>query len=211
MQAPVLQYHHMNASDILSVVALLRDRLEPLERAAALADTLAGEQPLARRAAVLLGLFEQDGQVFLPFIRRSTQLRLHSGQIAFPGGGADPADRSLVETALREAREEIGLDPTRVQALGVLPPMLTVVSNFLVVPVVAWLPRGLGQVQVQQGEVGEFFSLPLAGLRDPANFHTELWVRDGQPRTIYFYDVAGYRVWGVTAYILHGFLALFEE
>lgn len=201
----------MEAQDILSLVALLHDRLEPLERAAVLADTLVREHPLVRKAAVLLGLFEQNGQIFLPFIRRSSALRLHSGQIAFPGGAADPTDRSLVETALREAREEIGLDPSGVKALGVLPPMLTVVSNFLVVPVVAYLPRGLGQVQLQMGEVAELFSLPLSGLTDPANFHSELWTRDGQSRTIYFYDVAGYRVWGVTAYILHGFLAILDS
>lgn len=201
----------MSAQDILSVIALLHERLEPLERAAILSDALAREQPLARRAAVLLGLFEQDGQIFLPFIRRSSTLRLHSGQIAFPGGAADPTDQSLVETALREAHEEIGLDLSGVKALGVLPPMLTVVSNFLVVPVVAYLPRGLGQVQLQMGEVAELFPLPLAGLSDPANFHTEIWTRDGQSRTIYFYDVAGYRVWGVTAYILHTFLALLNN
>jgi len=201
----------MNAYDILSVIALLRDRLEPPERAANLSDTLAGEYPLARKAAVLLGLFEQDGQIFLPFIRRSSTLRLHSGQIAFPGGAADPTDQSLVETALREAREEIGLDPSGVKALGVLRPMFTVVSNFLVVPVVAYLPRGLGQVQLQMGEVDELFPLPLAGLSDPANFHSEIWTRDGQPRTVYFYDVAGYRVWGVTAYILHTFLAILDS
>lgn len=201
----------MSAQDILSVIALLRERLEPLERAAILSDALAREQPLARRAAVLLGLFEQDGQIFLPFIRRSSTLRLHSGQIAFPGGAADLTDQSLVETALREAHEEIGLDLSGVKALGVLPPMLTVVSNFLVVPVVAYLPRGLGQVQLQMGEVAELFPLPLAGLSDPANFHTEIWTRDGQPHTVYFYDVAGYRVWGVTAYILHTFLALLDN
>lgn len=202
---------YMNALDIVSLVALLRDRLQPLDHAAILADTLAREDARARRSAVLLALFEQEGQIFLPFIRRSSQLRLHSGQIAFPGGGADPGDRSLVETALREAQEEIGLDASEVKTLGVLPPMLTVVSNFLVVPVVAWLPHGLGRVQLQLGEVDEQFSLPLAGLADPANFHSEIWTRDGQSRTIYFYDVAGYRVWGVTAYILRSFLALFQQ
>ena len=202
---------YMNAQDIISLAALLRDRLEPLEHAALLADTLAKEDMRARKAAVLLALFEQEGQIFLPFIRRSSQLRLHSGQIAFPGGGADPGDRSLIETALREAREEIGLDSSGVRTLGVLPPMLTVVSNFLVVPVVAWLPHGLGQVQLQPGEVDEQFSLPLAGLADPANFHSEIWTRDGRSRTIYFYDVAGYRVWGVTAYIMRSFLELFRE
>lgn len=202
---------YMNALDIVSLVALLRDRLQPLDHATILADTLAREDARARRSAVLLALFEQEGQIFLPFIRRSSQLRLHSGQIAFPGGGADPGDRSLVETALREAQEEIGLDPSEVKTLGVLPPMLTVVSNFLVVPVVAWLPHGLGRVQLQLGEVDEQFSLPLAGLADPANFHSEIWTRDGQSRTIYFYDVAGYRVWGVTAYILRSFLTLFQQ
>lgn len=200
----------MDTQDILSAVSLLRSHLEPIEQAGFLFDTLEGVYPQARKAAVLLALYEQDGHVFLPFIRRSSKLRFHSGEIAFPGGGFEYDDSSLIQTALREAREEIGLDTAAVEVLGVLRPVFTVVSNYLVVPVVVYLSRGLGAVQLQAGEVAELIPIPLYALRDPAIFHTEQWVRDGRARTMYFYDYNGYRIWGATARILHTFLAAMD-
>lgn len=200
----------MNTHNILSVADLLRARLEPVELADSLFDTLEGARPQARKAGVLLGLYEQDGYIIVPFIRRSSKLRFHSGEIAFPGGGAEHTDSSIIQTALREAHEEIGLDIETIEVLGVLHPIFTVVSNYLVVPVVARLPRGLGTVRLQSSEVAELIPIPLYALRDPAIFHTELWVRDGQARTMCFFDYKGYRIWGATARILHTFLATLD-
>src|ERR1700737_2463433 len=145
------------------VLLALRARLGPVELANELVDALEGHRPLARKAAVLIGLFEQEEELYLVFIRRATTLRSHSGEIAFPGGSVDLTDASPVETALREAQEEIGLDPSRVEVLGILPPVFTVVSNFLITPVVAFLPRGLGELNLQSGEVNKFFLFPLTG------------------------------------------------
>ncbi|MDQ2714364.1 MAG: CoA pyrophosphatase, partial [Chloroflexota bacterium] len=103
--------------DITEVVSRLRARLETPERARALAETLA-QQPPPRAAAVLVALFEQDAQTHLLFIRRASTLRSHSGEIAFPGGSIDAIDASPVMAALREAQEEIGLDPCLVEVLG---------------------------------------------------------------------------------------------
>jgi 8-oxo-dGTP pyrophosphatase MutT (NUDIX family) len=131
------------------ILTILRQRLLPIDHLPGPVDLVEGYLPHARIAAVLLPLFEQDGQIFLAFIRRATTLRSHSGEIAFPGGSVDPGDTSIVMTALREAQEEIGLDPARVEVLGLLSPVFTVVSNFLITPVVAFLPQGLGELHLQ--------------------------------------------------------------
>lgn len=193
------------------VVALLSKRLEPVERVDMLSDAFEGQLPHARKAAVLLGIFDQEGEPTILFIRRSSTLRAHSGEIAFPGGGIDPTDSSPIMAALREAQEEIGLDPARVEILGVLQPVFTVVSNYLVIPVVAFLPRGLGTLQLQASEVTEVILAPLHDLTNPANFHTEEWMRAGRTRTVYFYDYGSYRIWGATARILNELLETLER
>ena len=200
----------MDLSNIQSVVMALRSRLEPVERADALRDALEGQRPNARKAAVLIGLFEQEGEAMLIFIRRASSLRSHSGEIAFPGGAVDATDGSPVQAALREAQEEIGLHPARVQVLGILSPVFTVVSNFLITPVVAFLPQGPGELRLQASEVADLLLLPLRGLADPAIAHTEVWTRDGLARTVYFYDYGAYRIWGATARMLNALLGLLE-
>jgi len=203
----------MSKENIIDVVAALKNRLEPIESADALTDTLEGQLPHARKAAVLLGLFEHEGETTIVFIRRASTLHAHSGEIAFPGGGVEPTDSSTIMTALREAQEEIGLHPSRVEVLGVLHPVFTVVSNYLIVPVVAFLPQGLGPLQLQANEVAEIILIPLQGLNDPTitNFHTEKWSRAGQTRSVYFYDYGQYRIWGATARILNAFLQILNR
>jgi 8-oxo-dGTP pyrophosphatase MutT (NUDIX family) len=200
----------MNRQKMTDIVALLRKRLEPVERVNLLSDALEGQLPHARKAAVLLGLFDQEGEPTILFIRRSSTLRAHSGEIAFPGGGVDPVDSTLIMAALREAQEEIGLDPARVDVLGVLEPVFTVVSNYLIIPVVAFLPQGLGTLQLQASEVTEVILVPLQELMNPDIYHTEEWMRAGQTRIVYFYDYGSYRIWGATARILHALLEALE-
>jgi len=201
----------MDIQTMADVAALLRKRLEPVERVNMLSDALEGQLPNARKAAVLLGLFDQEGEPTILFIRRSSTLRAHSGEIAFPGGGVDQTDSSPIMAALREAQEVIGLDPARVEVLGVLQPVFTVVSNYLVIPVVAFLPRGLGTLQLQASEVTEIILAPLHDLTNPGIFHTEEWMRVGRTRTVYFYDYGSYRIWGVTARILTALLETLER
>ena len=196
----------MEIPDIPTSLHILHERLAPTARAEELVDSLEGYLPNARRAAVLLPLFEQDGELAIAFIRRATTLRSHSGEIAFPGGSVDSTDTSTVMTALREAQEEIGLDPTSVEVLGVLTPVFTVVSNFLITPVVAFLPRGLGELHLQTSEVKELILVPLRGLADPAILHTEQWMRNGMARLVHFYDYGPHRIWGATGRILNALL-----
>jgi 8-oxo-dGTP pyrophosphatase MutT (NUDIX family) len=199
---------HYNISEI---VQALRERLMPVELANSLSDALEGHRPNARKAAVLIALFEQNGETTIAFIRRATTLRSHSGEIAFPGGSVDNTDDSPIQTALREAQEEIGLDPSRAEVLGVLPPVFTVVSNYLITPVVAYLADGLGKLLLQESEVTELILTTVQGLADPMIAHTEQWTRGELTRTVYFYDYGPYRIWGATARILNILLSLLEE
>jgi 8-oxo-dGTP pyrophosphatase MutT (NUDIX family) len=201
----------MNIQKMTDIVELLRKRLEPVERVDLLSDALEGQLPHARKAAVLLGIFDQEGEPTILFIRRSSTLRAHSGEIAFPGGGVDPIDSTLIMAALREAQEEIGLDPARVDVLGVLEPVFTVVSNYLIIPVVGFLPQGLGTLQLQASEVTEIIFAPLQELMNPDIYHTEEWMRAGRTHIVYFYDYGSYRIWGATARILHALLEALER
>lgn len=201
----------MDVQNISSVLASLRRSLLAVERGDSLVDLVEGEHPRARKAAVLLALFAQHGETHLAFIRRASTLRSHSGEIAFPGGSAEPGDASLVDTAVREAFEEIGLLPGRVEVLGLLSPVFTVVSNFLIMPVVAYLPAGPGELQAQASEVAEVLLLPLQALADPAIAHTEVWTRENQARTVYFYDYGSLRIWGATARILNSLFDLLRD
>jgi 8-oxo-dGTP pyrophosphatase MutT (NUDIX family) len=198
----------MDLSNSKDVILALRQRLEPIQRAELLKDAHEKQYPSARNASVLIALFEENNETYMLFIRRASTLRAHSGEIAFPGGAADVSDVSLLITALREAQEEIGLAPSKVEVLGIMPPVFTVVSNFLITPVVAYLPDGPGTLQLQVSEVAEIIFLPLEGLADPSIYHTEQWVRDDVSHTVYFYDYGAYRIWGATARMLTMLLEL---
>jgi 8-oxo-dGTP pyrophosphatase MutT (NUDIX family) len=161
-----------------------------------------------RLAAVLVPLYARDGRPHLLFTRRSPQLTSHSGEISFPGGSHDATDRTLATTALREAHEEIGLAPESVSVLGSLAPVFTVVSNFLITPIVGWLGATPAPLVPNPAEVVEVIEAPLADLADPSIFHAEEWIRNGRPHPVYFYDLGPYRIWGATARVLRDLLEL---
>ena len=220
MQVPTtcVTIRSMNGLNMIHTVAALRAlhaRFISVERAASLFDSVEGHHPEARQAAVLIPLFIEEGTLYLTFIRRASTLRSHSGEMAFPGGKMEPADRSPVVTALREAEEEIGLDPAGVEVLGLLSPVFTVVSNHVITPVVAFLPNGLGTLHLQEAEVAELIVAPVSALLDPSIFHTEQFTRSGKTRTVHFYDYQSnyqvYCIWGATGRILTSLLAVLKE
>ena len=148
----------------------------------------------------------------LLFIRRAEHPHdRHSGEVAFPGGRVDPQDPDPVATALREAEEEIGLDPGQVEILGQLPAFHTV-SGYRVTPVVGLIPWPLA-LRPDPTEVAEVFTLPLDWLREPGHRHTRLWPHPAHPeaREIIFYQERdGRRLWGVSAWITVDFLGCLE-
>ena len=135
-------------------------------------------------------------------MRRSTLLRSHPGQISFPGGGAEPGDAGPEATALREAREETGLDPDGVDLLGMLPQIPLPVSNHLVTPVVGWWASP-SSVRADGSEAVDVFRTPVAELLDPAARGTSVLERDGFSfRGEAFQLRDGNILWGFTGVIL---------
>lgn len=153
-----------------------------------------------RPASVLVPLVERDAGLNLILTRRAALLKMHPGQIAFPGGKREPGDADALATALREAREEIGLEPRQVRVIGRLPAHETVTS-FAVTPFVGLVDGGYRPV-ADPIEVEEIFELPLAFAMDPANLqvHRRRW--HGRWRHYYVIPYGPHYVWGATARIL---------
>jgi 8-oxo-dGTP pyrophosphatase MutT (NUDIX family) len=153
-------------------------------------------------AAVLLPIIARDEPVVL-FTERSPHLARHAGQVSFPGGRVEDDDISLVQTALRETKEETGIDPAFVTVAGFLEAYETG-TGFAILPVVGLLSEGFALVP-QPSEVAEIFEVPLAFLLDPANRQKNQTEWMGRMRTFYSFRYNGHYIWGATAAMLVNF------
>lgn len=159
------------------------------------------DKPL-RPAAVLVPIWLRPDGAALILTKRSSRLKHHPGQIAFPGGKVDATDTGPEAAALRESQEEIGLDPSRVSVLGALPVHETV-TGFAVTPFVC-LIRGTFVPAPEAGEVEEVFTVPLAHVLSPTSYGVERRRWMGAWRRYYTVPYGPYYVWGATARILLG-------
>ena len=153
-----------------------------------------------RASAVLMPIFYEQGQYHILFTERSDEVNFHKGQVCFPGGTQESFDSSLLQTALREINEEIGLDTKNIEILGELDDTLTFVTDYVISPFVALIstPPAL---RTDGREVKGTFSVPLSFLMDEANFK-----QDSQS-----YEYEGHIIWGATARILRQFIGLLNS
>ena len=170
--------------------------------------------PLRVNAGVLAALFEEEGEARLILTRRSAGLRTHRGEVSFPGGRLDEGEDAAM-AALREAHEEVGLDPSSVTTVGWIHPVMTMVSASVILPVLATVPARPHLV-ANPAEVERVFDVALAELADPEIFHEERWHIEGRttPGTddnsfpVWFFEVSGEMIWGATARMIHELLCL---
>lgn len=161
-------------------------------------------------ASVLIPLVLRDDGLHVLLTRRTSHLRDHAGQISFPGGRAEPEDADAAATALREAKEEVGLPPSQVEVIGHMP-TYTTVTLYVVTPVVA-LVRPPLHLQPDAFEVAEAFEVPLDYLMNPAHHRRHEWEMDGVRRRFLSMPWQGpggeYFIWGATAAMLRNLYAV---
>ena len=182
----------LSVADVVVAVA----RRDGIDRPAPV-DTL-------RESAVLVALVDGPEGAEVLLTRRSQTLTSHRGEISFPGGRVDPGE-TFEAAALREAHEEVALDPAVAQVRGRLDPISTMVSRSYIVPVVVTLERR-PSLHPAVGEVDRIMWVPLAELTRSDTFREEVWEVDGDPRPIFFFELDDETIWGATARVLHQLL-----
>src|SRR6266852_1492828 len=158
---------------------------------------LSASEPSLRPAAVLMPIVER-GEPSVLFTRRTEHLPSHAGQICFPGGRYHSDDKTLIQTALREMEEEIGLPPAAVEIAGFLDSYETLNTGFAILPVVGFLGTDF-MLSVNAQEVAEVFEAPLAYILDPKNHARRSVEREGVLREFYAIDYGAHTIWGATA------------
>src|SRR6187455_3407279 len=209
----------MNGDSLLELEGLLRERLAgTLPGLAAQRRFMPtpprtgwkpGEFPSdARIAAGLLLLYPGEHGPSIPLTVRASGLRRHAGQVSLPGGATDPGE-TLTQAALREAYEEVGVDPASVRVLGELTPIHVLVSGFTLHPIVG-VTDARPDFQPAAGEVDEIVEVRLEDLRDASRVRTGTRDREGLTIEYSYLDLCGHQVWGATAMILGEFIHLLQ-
>ena len=180
----------------------------------ALARRMARHRPASvsapgREAAVLIPLYREGDRIFVVFTQRSDDVPRHAGQISFPGGGREPGDATLWDTALREAEEEIALSAADVRRIGQLDAMVTV-SDYRVSPFVGIVtPRS---ALVPDGrEIASIIHVPLTHLQDPGHHSVREVKLPGRTRTVHVFEFGPHVIWGATARILKNLLDVIQR
>jgi 8-oxo-dGTP pyrophosphatase MutT (NUDIX family) len=161
-------------------------------------------------SAVLVPLYQNNGKYHIVFIKRSFWVPTHQGQIAFPGGARHLNDKDLLETALRETEEEIGVKQSDVKVMGALDDQVTTTSNFVLTPFVGIIPWPYDFV-LSKAEVEELFFAPVHTLMEKEHMKPEFERMNGKEFPSFAYYYKGKRIWGATARILNKFFDMLKQ
>lgn len=183
---------------------------EKLRQALALRRKMSLSDRGLTEAAVLIPVFCKAGEYHILFTRRSDQVAYHKGQISFPGGSRSKGDASLLDTALRESWEEIGLGIKDVEILGELDDTPTTTSSFNISPFVAFVPYPY-QFTSNPYEINEIFSVPVTALLHKAKRKEERYTFEDEVFVGYSYEYEGRLIWGATAKIVQQFLEVWQS
>ena len=156
---------------------------------------------LARDSSVLILFYQKGDQLYFPLIKRSSGDHKHSGQISLPGGKFELSDKNLVDTAIRETEEELGLIGTKIHIIGPITGLYIPISNFQVQPLVAYYD-GSPQFKADSFEVNQIIETSVQELFKVDNKHEEVIHKNGFDIKAPYYDVRGHKLWGATAMII---------
>lgn len=160
--------------------------------------------PQLTSAGVLLPLFKKNNKIHILLTQRTEDVEHHKGQISFPGGARDKTDATIIDTALRETEEEIGIQRSLIDVLGVLSDFETS-SGFCITPVVGFL-HSIPPLLISPKEINKVFDIPLSYFLETVNERVEQHTRGDQKVNVYFYHYGDYEIWGATAAIVQRFL-----
>ncbi len=199
---------HLDIARLRRAVRPLQDPPQPPGWNASDFPELWSDRPALRQAAVLLPVVCRNDALSMLFTRRNESMRQHAGQVSFPGGAVESGDSDAIATALRETREETGIEAGYITPLGFLDCFDTV-SGFCVSPVVALVREGFA-IAPDPREVAEVFEVPLDYILEPDRMQRSEILWHGRGREIFEFDYAGKRIWGATAAILQNLLRRLE-
>ncbi|HZZ86284.1 MAG TPA: CoA pyrophosphatase [Anaeromyxobacteraceae bacterium] len=188
--------------------ALSRREPRPLSLAGVTPEVIPGGA--LHEAAVLVPLFVKDGEPHVLLTKRPATLSRHAGQVSFPGGRVDPGDKDSLAAALREAEEEVGLDPAQARVLGRLSEVLVLVSAFRLTPWVAGVPYPY-PYRPSPVEVEAILHVPLSALARPGAWRVEERVAYGMRHEVNLIDFGGETIWGATARVLKELVAVWSS
>jgi 8-oxo-dGTP pyrophosphatase MutT (NUDIX family) len=164
----------------------------------------------AKEAAVLILLFPDKGYVHTVLMQRPDYKGIHGGQISFPGGKRESSDNDVIQTALREAQEETGVNPEKISVINTLTPLFIPVSNMIVTTVAAWT-NNKPDFRHHPGEVIFLFNAELKRLLDPSIVKTRIMEIHGNEINVKHFDYDGNIIWGATAMMLHELMTIIKR